>query len=730
MQALCRLKLWPTSDIDNSPDHYITDQGKGALQYYSHCHSPYHPTVMTTSGRFSEIDWKCINTIRVLSAEMVQKANSGHPGAPMGLAPLAHVLFTRFLRCDPGNPLWVGRDRFVLSNGHACALQYVLLHLLGYDISMDDLKQFRQIDSKLAGHPESHLTPGVEVSTGPLGQGISNGVGLAIAEEHMAATFNKADGQLFDNYTYVFCGDGCMMEGISSEACSLAGHLGLGKLIIFYDDNQISIDGGTDLAFSEDVTKRFESYGFDCHYVADGDHDLEGMVVAIERARQVKDKPSLIRVKTTIGFSSKNQGSEKVHGSPLGAEDVANVKKILGFEHESTFTVSTEVYDFYHRVASQGRDAATEWNSRMQKYCGTYPELSEELIRRLAKRLPDNLEAILPRYKPGDAEVATRKLSENVLNVIADQLPELIGGSADLTASNLTKWKTSIDFQKPGKLGNYAGRYLRFGVREHAMFGISNGIAAYSGLIPFASTFLNFITYGWGSVRLSALSHHQIIYIMTHDSIGLGEDGPTHQPIETLAALRALPNMLVLRPADGNEVSGAYLQALEFRTGPSVLCLSRQNLPQLQGSSVEGVAKGAYILQDCIPGKVDLILISTGSEVHICVNAASLLKESGIGVRIVSMPSWELFDRQPLEYRCSVLPSTVPVLSVEALSTFGWQKYAHASIGMRQFGKSGPYKDIYREFGFTPEAIAEDARRSLSYYATHPLPDLHSHPLA
>lgn len=625
----------------------------------------------------------------------------------------------------------MGRDRFVLSNGHACALQYVMLHLLGYDITMEDLEQFRQLDSKLPGHPESHHTPGIEVSTGPLGQGVANGVGLAIAEANMAATFNKQDIKLVDNFTYVFLGDGCMMEGIASEACSMAGHLGLGKLIFLYDDNHISIDGGTDLAFTEDVNKRFEAYGFDCHFIADGDHDLEGMARAIEKARQVTDRPSMIRIRTTIGFSSKNQGTEKVHGSALGADDVKNVKKALGLESQDPFTVSPEVYEFYKKFAVHGLNLSKEWNATLQKYCTSYPELGDEFIRRLSKKFPDDLWSLLPRYEAGSSEIATRKLSENLLNAIADHLPELIGGSADLTASNLTKWKTSVDFQRPGKLGDYSGRYLRFGVREHAMFGICNGISAFAGLIPFASTFLNFISYGLGSVRLSCLSRQQVIYIMTHDSIGLGEDGPTHQPIETLAGLRALPNILVIRPADGNEVSGAYWQALNNRSRPSVICLSRQNLPQLKGSSLEGVEKGAYVLEEkrTSSNKVDIILISTGSEVSICVEAAKKLLENNISTRLVSIPCWELFDEQSLEYRKSVLPSGIPVISVEALSTLGWQKYAHVNIGMTTFGASGPYKDVYRKFGFTPEAIVEKSLKAIKYYAQNPVPDLHAHPL-
>lgn len=683
---------------------------------------------------FSEVDWRCINTIRVLAAEMVQKANSGHPGAPMGLAPLAHVLFSRFMHFDPSNPQWMGRDRFVLSNGHACALQYVMLHLLGYELTMDDLKAFRALDSKTPGHPESHITQGIEVTTGPLGQGVANGVGLAIAEAHMSATFNQPDYPIIDNYTYVFTGDGCLMEGVASEACSMAGHLKLGKLIILYDDNQISIDGGTDLAFTEDVTKRFEAYGFHCQYVADGDRDLEGMAKAIKEAQAVKDRPSLIRVKTTIGFASKMQGTEKVHGAPLGAEDLAAVKKALGFDPTESFVIPEEVKAFYAKVADKGRDVSARWNGLLAEYTTAHPDKAHEFYRRCAKHLPDGLKEKLPSYEAGSAEVATRKLSETVLNMIAPALPELMGGSADLTHSNLTKWKGSIDFQPESTgLGNYAGRYLRFGVREHGMFGICNGMAAYGGLIPFASTFLNFISYGLGSVRLSALSHLQVIYIMTHDSIGLGEDGPTHQPVETLASLRAMPNLLNLRPADGKEVSGAYWAALTNTRRPSVLCLSRQNLPQLEGSSLEGVLHGAYILQKHGNPQVnnpDLILVGTGSEVAICVAAAKdLASTNGKNVWVVSMPSWELFAEQSPEYRLSVFPAGVPVISVEALSTFGWERYAHLSIGMTSFGSSGPYMEVYRRFGITTENVVEKALHLCEFYQDKPVPDLMNRPV-
>ena len=500
----------------------------------------------------------------------------------------------------------------------------------------------------------------------------------------------------------------------------------LGKLICFYDDNSISIDGGTDLAFTEDVTGRFTAYGFHCLSVADGDNDLDAIARAIREAQQVTDRPSLIRVKTTIGFASKLQGTEKVHGAPLGADEVQAVKRALGLESYGPFQVDPDVYAHYRQVRERQAKGVAEWNAAFMKYSETYPADGEEFLRRLAKKYPDNLLSLLPRYEPGTAELATRKLSETVLNAIAPVLPELIGGSADLTHSNLTKWKGSVDFQAGGgQLGSYAGRYLRFGVREHGMFGICNGIAAYGGLVPFASTFLNFISYGLGSVRLAALAHHHVIYIMTHDSIGLGEDGPTHQPIETLAGLRALPNILVLRPADGNEVSGAYWQALQHRDRPTVLCLSRQNLPQLRGSLAEAVARGAYTLSEHgDAASLKIVLVATGSEVPICVAAAETLANSGLATRVVSMPSWELFDCQPLAYRQSVLPGGVPIISVEALSPLGWSRYAHVQIGMASFGASGPYKQVYAKFGFTPEAIAAKARQTVAFYQDHPVPNL------
>ncbi|KAJ3046251.1 Transketolase [Rhizophlyctis rosea] len=664
-----------------------------------------------------DIDTLCVNTIRTVAPDVVQKANSGHPGAPMGCAPMAHVLFSKFITNNPKNPKWINRDRFVLSNGHACALLYVMLHLRGFNVTLDDLKSFRQLNSKCPGHPEAnHGVDGIEVSTGPLGQGISNAVGLAIGEAHLAATFNRPGYELIDNYTYCILGDGCMQEGVAAEAVSLAGHLQLGKLIALYDDNHIQIDGDTALGFTEDVPKRFESYGWHVQVLDDGDNDLAGITAAIEAAKKVTDKPSLIKIRTTIGFGSKNQGEEKVHGAPLGEADIQNVKSKFGFNPENKFYVPSEVSEFYGNVSKKSEEANAAWEQLFQKYSQEHPELAKELTRRINRKLPEGLIEALPTYTPADAPVATRKLSEIFLNKVAPLLPELVGGSADLTGSNLTRWKGAEDFQHPStQLGSYAGRYLRFGVREHGMAAICNGMEAYGAIIPFGATFFNFISYAAGSVRLSALSKHQVLYIMTHDSIGLGEDGPTHQPIETLAHLRALPNFLSLRPADGNETSGAYLAALQNIHRPSTLILTRQNLPHLAGTSIEKTLKGGYLLQD-VEGKADLTIVATGSEVSLAVDTAAVLLKEGIKARVVSMPCTDLFDEQPLEYKESVFPPGVPTLSVEAMTTFGWSKYAHASVGIDSFGASAPAKDLFKKFGLVPDAVAEKAKALVSYY--------------
>ncbi|KAI7907198.1 transketolase [Cokeromyces recurvatus] len=664
----------------------------------------------------SNLDQKSVDTIRVLAADIVRKSNSGHPGAPMGCAPIAHVLFTKYLNANPKNPYFKNRDRFVLSNGHACALQYTLLHLLGYNVTMDDLKNFRQFGSKTPGHPERIDTEGVEVTTGPLGQGISNAVGLAAAEAQFAATYNRPGFEIFNNYTYVILGDGCLQEGVSSEACSLAGHLKLGKLIAFYDDNHITIDGDTAVSFTEDVLKRYESYGWHVQTVGNGDSDYESIAQAIEAAQKVTDKPSLIKIKTTIGYGSLLQGEEKVHGAPLAADDIKQLKEKFGFDPEKTFDVPNEVYDLYHKRAEHGAEYEAKWNQLFAEYKEKYPREAAEIERRFSNTLPEGWEKALPRFTPSDPAVATRKLSEGVLAAIQNELPELIGGSADLTGSNLTRWKNAVDFQHPStELGDYTGRYVRYGVREHGMFAIMNGMSAYGGIVPYGGTFLNFLTYGWGAARLSALGHMRVIYVMTHDSIGLGEDGPTHQPIETLALTRATPNMLTFRPADGNETSGAYWAAITNLTRPSVIALSRQNLPQLDGSSPEAVLKGAYVLSaDKNP---QVVFVATGSEVAIAVDAAKMLAQKNIAVQVVSMPCSELFDEQPAEYKLEVFPASVPVISIEALGTYGWERYSHAQIGMRTFGASGKAEDLYKHFKITPEYAVEKAESVIHHFA-------------
>ncbi|BFZ58161.1 Transketolase [Savitreella phatthalungensis] len=664
---------------------------------------------------FTEVDNKAINTIRTLAVDVVGKSNSGHPGAPMGMAPIAHVLFNRHMSFNPKNPKWVNRDRFVLSNGHGCALQYILLHLYGYPLSMDDLKNFRQVDSHTPGHPECADTEGIEVTTGPLGQGIANAVGIAMAEAHTAAVYNKDGFKLIDNYTYCFLGDGCMMEGIASEACSLAGHLQLGKLIAFYDDNHISIDGDTNCAFTEDVRARYRSYGWHVIDVPNADTDLDAMEKAIEDAKAVTDKPSLICLETTIGYGSLEQGTHGVHGNPLKADDAKQVKKKFGFDPEQTFVVPQEVSDMCAKKIEAGQKAEAEWNKKLDEYAQKFPEEAKDLQRRLSGKLPEGWEKALPTYSPEDKAVATRKLSETALSAIQAVVPELFGGSADLTGSNLTRWKEAVDFQPPATgLGTYEGRYVRYGVREHAMGAIMNGLASYGTVLPYGGTFLNFVSYAAGAVRLSALSHFRLVWVATHDSIGLGEDGPTHQPIETLAHFRATPNMLNWRPADGNEVSAAYYVALTTQTKPSLLALSRQNLPHLHGSTIGKAAKGGYVLAE--EDGAQITFVSTGSEVGICVDAAKELAKEGIKSRIVSMPCSEVFDSLSFDERVKVLPDGIPILSVEAYSTFGWERYSHEQFGINRFGASGPYQKLYEKFGLTPSNIAVKAKETIAFW--------------
>ena len=656
----------------------------------------------------------CINAIRFLAIDGVEKAKSGHPGLPMGAAPMSFVLWDKFMRFNPKNPKWYNRDRFVLSAGHGSMLQYALLYLAGYDsVSLDDIKQFRQWGSKTPGHPENFETAGIEVTTGPLGQGICNGVGLAMAEAHMAATFNKPDATIVDHYTYVILGDGCNMEGVSGEACSLAGHLGLGKLIALYDDNHISIDGDTAVSFTEDVGMRFEAYGWHVQAVPDGDTNLDAIQAAIEAAKAVTDKPSLIKVRTTIGYGSPNkQNTGGVHGAALGTDEVAATRQNLGWDYPP-FEVPQDALNHWRKAIDRGAKLESDWNGALDTYKSKYPAEAAEFERRLSGKLPEGWVSALPTYTPADKALATRQTSEKTLNALAQAIPELIGGSADLTHSNLTLLKGFPDFQK----GSYAGRNLRFGVREHGMGAICNGIAlSGSGLIPYCATFLVFADYMRAAIRLSALSQAGVIYVMTHDSIALGEDGPTHQPVETIASLRAIPNLLVFRPADGNETSGAYKIAIERRHQPSLLAMTRQALPNLEGSSFEGVARGAYILSgsDDLP---EIILIGTGSEVSLCVQAAEKLRADGRKVRVVSMPCWELFEEQDEHYKNAVLPKADQKrLVVEAASSFGWHKYAGsegAIVSIDRFGVSAPGNIAMEKFGFTVDNVVAEAKKVL-----------------
>ncbi len=633
----------------------------------------------------------------------------------MGAAPMAFVLWDQFMRFNPKNPQWFNRDRFVLSAGHGCMLQYALLYLTGYDsVTLDDIKQFRQWGATTPGHPENFETPGVEVTTGPLGQGICNGVGLAMAEAHMAARFNKPDCTLVDHYTYVILGDGCNMEGVSGEACSLAGHLGLGKLIALYDDNHISIDGSTDISFTEDVGKRFEAYGWHVLHVEDGNNDLEGIAKAISDAKAVTDQPTLIKVTTTIGYGSPNKGGTAgVHGAALGAEEIKLTKESLDWSY-GAFEIPADALSHMRKAVDRGASAQAGWEETLATYRTKYADEAAQFTQMLSDELPAGWADALPTYAPGDKALATRKTSEATLNALAPVLPELIGGSADLTHSNLTELKISGSFQK----GAYENRNLRFGVREHGMGAICNGIALHnSGLIPYCATFLVFADYMRAAIRLSALSEAGVIYVMTHDSIGLGEDGPTHQPVETIASLRAIPNLTVIRPADGNETSGAYKVAVASRKAPTLMAFSRQALPQLEGSSIDAVAKGAYVLSDS-DGTPDLILIGTGSEVPLCVEAAAALTAEGTKVRVVSMPSWELFDAQDAAYQESVLPKAVTKrLAVEAGITMGWCRYVGGEgdvIGVDQFGASAPGGLVMQKFGFTLENVVARAKALLS----------------
>ncbi|GKV12908.1 hypothetical protein SLEP1_g23993 [Rubroshorea leprosula] len=656
---------------------------------------------------------KSINTIRFLAVDAVEKANSGHPGLPMGCAPMGHILYDEVMKYNPKNPYWFNRDRFVLSAGHGCMLQYALLHLAGYDsVQEEDLKNFRQWGSRTPGHPENFETPGVEVTTGPLGQGIANAVGLALVEKHLAARFNKPDNEIVDHYTYAILGDGCQMEGVSNEACSLAGHWGLGKLIAFYDDNHISIDGDTDIAFTENVDKRFEGLGWHVIWVKNGNTGFDDIRAAIKEAKAVKDKPTLIKVTTTIGYGSPNKAnSYSVHGSALGAKEVDATRKNLGWPYEPLH-VPEDVKKHWSRHVPVGAALEAEWNAKFAEYEKKYKEEAAQLKSLITGALPVGWEKALPTYTPESPAEATRNLSQTCLNALATVLPGFVGGSADLASSNMTIMKMFGDFQKDTP----EERNLRFGVREHGMGSICNGIALHSpGMIPYCATFFVFTDYMRAAIRISALSEAGVIYVMTHDSIGLGEDGPTHQPIEHLASFRAMPNILMLRPADGNETVGAYKVAVANRKRPSILALSRQKLPHLPGSSSEGVEKGGYIISDnSSSNKPDVILVGTGSELEIAAKAGEELRKEGKAVRVVSLVSWELFDEQSNAYKESVFPAAVSArVSIEAGSTFGWEKIVGPkgkSIGIDRFGASAPAGRIYKELGLTVEAVIASAK--------------------
>jgi transketolase len=662
-----------------------------------------------------QLDRLCINTMRMLAADAVQKAKSGHPGMPMGAAAMAYVLWTRFLKHNPANPRWPDRDRFVLSAGHGSMLLYSLLHLTGYDLALEDLQQFRQWERRTPGHPEYGLTPGVETTTGPLGQGFANGVGMAIAERWLAAQFNRPGHTIVDHYTYAIVSDGDLMEGVASEAASLAGHLKLGKLIYLYDDNHISIDGSTALAFTEDVGRRFEAYGWHLQRVADG-NDLAAVEAAIRAAQAEASRPSLIMCRTHIGFGSPNkQDTSKAHGEPLGEEELRLTKERLGWPLEPAFLIPAEARRHFRAARERGEAWEAEWHRRFAAYAAAFPDEAARWERYMSGRLPEGWDATLPAFAPGDPALATRAASGKVLHALFPKVTNLLGGSADLAPSNNTYVQGVPEFQA----GSYAGRNFRFGVREHAMASISNGMALHGGVRPYAGTFLVFSDYMRPALRLAALMQAPVVFIFTHDSIGLGEDGPTHQPVEHLAALRAIPGLTVIRPADANETVEAWRVALTNH-GPSCLVLTRQNLPILDRAGAQpgnGVARGAYVLADAPGGAPQVILMGTGSEVSVVLAAQKLLAEKGVLARVVSMPSWELFERQPQSYRDGVLPPAVTArVAVEAAVPLGWHRYVGAAgdvIGMTRFGASAPGPVNFQKFGFTAENVAARAKALL-----------------
>jgi transketolase len=655
------------------------------------------------------LDQLAINTIRTLAMDAVQKANSGHPGTPMALAPLAYVLYTRHMRYNPRNPQWPDRDRFILSAGHACMLQYAALYLAGFDLSLEDIKNFRQWGSKTPGHPEYGVVPGVEVTTGPLGQGFGNGVGFAIAERHLAQRFNRPGFEIVNHYTYAICSDGDIMEGVSAEAASLAGHLRLGHLIYFYDDNHITIEGDTALAFDEDVCARFAAYGWHTQAVEDV-NDLEALDRAIVAAK-ADPRPSLIRVRSHIAYGAPHkQDTKEAHGSPLGEDEVRATKRVYGWPEDAHFLVPDEVLEHTRTAIKRGEDWEAQWRALFDAYAAAHPDLARQFVAEQKGELPAGWDANLPRFAPSEGPMATRVASKKVMNAIARSVPNFLGGAADLAPSTETYLDGWGDFERD----NYAGRNFHFGIREHAMGAALNGMTLHGGLRPFGATFFIFSDYMRPSVRLAALMEIHPIYVWTHDSVGLGEDGPTHQPIEQLASLRAMPNMTLFRPADANETAICWRLAMTHEGGPVGLVLTRQKLPVFDPQATAMAERGGYILLRETAPMPDVILIGTGSEVSLCLEAARLLGAEGVAARVVSLPCWTLFDRQPQAYRDDVLPPAVTArLSVEAGATFGWERYVGergASIGINHFGASAPGEVLFREFGFTPERIAQRAR--------------------
>lgn len=668
---------------------------------------------MTLSPQQQE---QAINTIRFLSADGVQQANSGHPGLPMGTAAIAYTLWTRHLHHNPKNPAWLNRDRFILSGGHGSMLLYSLLHLTGYDLSLDELKDFRQWGSRTPGHPEYGHTPGVEVTTGPLGQGFANGVGMAIAESHLTARYNRGSHKPIDHYIYAIVTDGDLMEGVTAEAASLAGHLKLGKLVYVYDDNKISIDGSTDLAFTEDRGKRFESYGWHVSYVDDG-NDVEALDQAITAAK-ADPRPSLIVAKTIIGFGMPNKaGTQKAHGEPPGDEELDGAKQALDWPLEPRFYVPGESLEFYRQALEQGANYEQEWNASLEAYRQDHPELAADLDRITAGKLPDGWDKDLPTFPADEKGMASRSASGKVINALAPNLPDLVGGSADLAPSNKTWINDSPDFQADTP----QGRNFHFGVREHGMAGVVNGMSVYPGIIPYGGTFLVFADYMRGAIRLGALSHYPAIWVFTHDSIGVGEDGPTHQPIEHLASLRTIPNLNVIRPADANEVTQAWISAIQHRTQPTALVFTRQNLPTLDRTkyaAAEGLHKGAYVLADLGQGDPEIILIATGSEVGLIVQAGEQLAADGHSVRLVSFPSWELFAEQDQAYQDKILPPNITArIAVEAGISQGWHRWVGSKgdlLTIDKYGASAPAATVFENYGFTVENLVQKAKAFMS----------------